>query len=251
VLISRFAAVYPLVRLAGGSSRTAFISSGNLSQISEFSLVIAALGVSLGHLTDPLMSAILYAMTITAIASSYMIKYNHQIHYFFSKIMRRRDPQALKKETKETRNCPIIILGLHRGSQYLIEMIAKKMPMLLPQILVIDYNIEALTKLRSIGVAGYLGDISRADVLEKAGISRANIIIATIPPMLLKGTSISRLVELCRGLAPHAEIIASADFKSQIAEMKEAGASRIIMPYYVAGEECADIVISLSGRILE
>ncbi|HNX60700.1 MAG TPA: NAD-binding protein, partial [Spirochaetota bacterium] len=136
------------------------------------------------------------------------------------------------------------------GSQALIEMIGKRAPDLIPYLLVIDYNAEILKKLKSAGIEGYLGDISRIETLEKAGISRAQVIVATIPQMLLKGIDNERLIRTLRQIAPGASIIASADFKNQVSFLEQAGADRVILPYFLAGDQCAEMVIGILGRTL-
>jgi Kef-type K+ transport system membrane component KefB len=249
MIVSRFLTIYPLVRISGGSKRTSFLSSLNLTQVSEFSLVILATGIAGGALTDREISPILYLMALSAITSSYFVRYGHSIHTFMSRYFGFK----MKSESipfVADRDFPIMILGLHRGSQALIEMIVKRAPHLIPHICVVDYNAEILNQLRKTGIAGHLGDISRMETLEKAGISRARVVISTIPQMLLKGTDSARLIRMVRQLSPNASIIASADFKNQVPALEEAGADRVILPYFVAGEECADMVIGIMGRIL-
>ena len=73
VIVSRFLTVYPLLSIAGSGRRTSFIASLNLAQISEFSLVVAALGVGLGHIEPRMMSLIIYAMAITSVLALSLI----------------------------------------------------------------------------------------------------------------------------------------------------------------------------------
>ena len=132
--------------------------------------------------------------------------------------------------------------------QAVIEMIARKSPEHLNEILVIDYNAEVLADLKRIGVSGHIGDISRAEVLEQAGIAHASVIVATIPEMLIKGIDSVRLVKLCRLLSPHSTIIASADFKNRVSSLQDAGAQKVVLPYFLAGEACADLIITKMKR---
>jgi Kef-type K+ transport system membrane component KefB len=243
VIVSRLIAVYPFIRIAGGSSRTAFISSLGLSQVSEFSLIIMGAGIASGQLTSHQMSVLLYVMAIMAVLSSYALRKSHSVYSMIERIFRLT--KSDKTADADQKKYPIVVLGYHRGTQYFIEMLAKKSPDLLESVVVIDYNKEAMNKLSQSGVAGHLGDMSRLEVLERAGVKEAKIIIATIPTMLIKGTRIELLVKMCRQLAPDASIIASADFRSQIEEMKIAGADKIILPYLNAGDQCAAEVISI------
>jgi Kef-type K+ transport system membrane component KefB len=243
LVVSRFIAVYPLVRLAGGGGRTGFVSSVSLSQMSEFSLILMSAGLAAGQIAGRQMSVLLYVMTFTAILSSYAARYSHPAYTFFSRLLGGK-PEAEEK-TAVKKKYPVIVLGFHRGSQYFIEMLAKRAPSLLDSVCVIDYNIEAKNKMAAMGVASHLGDFTRVEVLESAGVSHARVIIATIPSMLIKGAVISTLVKQCRVLAPEASIIASADFRSQIDEMKSAGADKIILPYLGAGDQCVTEVMDI------
>src|SRR3954463_16384976 len=86
---TRFLSLYPLLAWSGAGRRTAFISSLNLSQISEFSLVIASLGVVYKHIGQGTVAVTIYAMAITAVLSSYGIRYNHQLFQCFDRLMAR------------------------------------------------------------------------------------------------------------------------------------------------------------------
>src|SRR3954465_391402 len=66
-IASRFLSVCPLLMFTGAGRRTAFITSLNLAQISEFSLVIAAIGLGYGHLGAGTVAVTIYAMAVTAV----------------------------------------------------------------------------------------------------------------------------------------------------------------------------------------
>lgn len=247
VIVSRFLTVYPLLALSGSGRRTSFIASLNLAQISEFSLVIASLGVAYGHINKGIMSVILYSMAVTSVLSSYAIKYNHELYLLFEKMLgyfgiksgRIGEPEA----AKEHKSYPIVILGFHRGARALVERIMSLKPEILEQILVIDFNPEFLAELKNIGIAGLFGDISSMDTLKHAHIEGSQIILSTIPDMLLKGTNNLKIVKTCRAIAPRATIIATADFSTQIEELKLAGANEVILPYSLAGEYLSNYLL--------
>src|SRR6185503_7913438 len=91
-ILSRFATVFPLIALTGGGRRAAFVTSLNLAQISEFSLVIASLGVSFGHIGQETVAGVIYAMAITAVVSSYAIRFSHPLFLAFDKLIGTKQP---------------------------------------------------------------------------------------------------------------------------------------------------------------
>ena len=246
VFLSRFFVVYPLVRLAKGSDRAGFISSLNLVQVSEFSLVIASFGLSYGHINDFHMSIALYAMAITAIISSYAIKFNHLIFNLYRKI----NPTGfgdvkLKNKTDDKtreRKRTVFMLGYHKGAQAMVDFLAQWSPETLEKMVALDYNQEVLKELQHKKVSGVFGDLGNASALEHIGLENAELIILTIPDHLLKGTNNLTLVKNCRKIAPKAKIISIGENRTHAERLKMAGADNVIMPNHYMGELLAKIV---------
>lgn len=251
VIASRFLTIYPLLALSGSGRRTCFITSLNLAQISEFSLVIASLGLTYGHIGAPLRSLIIYAMAFAAILSSYLIKYNHEIYLLFAKLTERISAFGKveeRDEPKEQGAHPIVMLGFHRAAEAFIDCVKQNHPKLLSKILVVDFNPEMLKKLEAERVHAIFGDISSVDTLTHTHIEQAQIIISSIPDMMLKGVSNLWLVQTCRTLAPEAAIVATAETREQAEALKIAGAHRVILPYYLMGDDLLEYVQAWEAR---
>ncbi len=245
LILSRFLSVIPILLFTGGSLRTGFITSLNISQLSEFSLVVASIGVGLGHISSDLLAVLIYTMALTSITSSYFIKYNHQIYKVFQGLLNKAGPKTgqADKDAAEP-DYSIFILGCHRGAMSFLQTVTEKCPHFLPRIIVIDFNLEVLKELKSMQVKGVFGDISQLDTLAHLHMDKAQVIISTIPDVLLKGTSNLDLVKKCRSIAPEAVIIATADQSSQIEELKRHGANEVLLPYSMAGDYLADYLES-------
>ncbi len=250
VVLSRFVSVYPLLKLSGAGPRAAFISSLNLSQVSEFSLVIAGLGLASKHIGQDTVAMITYAMAITAVLSSYGIRYNHGLFVLYDRLRRRLGlGYALGSEAqaKEGHVHPIAILGFHRTARALVEALGRREPAILSKIVVVDFNMEVLEELRGKGIAGIFGDISSLDTLEHAHLGEAKLLMCTIPDMLLKGTDNQHLVRTCRAIAPQAMIVATADDERHERRLRSDGASHVHRPHDLAGEHLAGLVAEALG----
>lgn len=246
VIISRFLTIYPILSLAGSGRRTSFIASLNLSQVSEFSLVVAAIGVGYGHIEPRLMSLIIYAMAITSVLSSYFIKGNHEAYLMFERLLSRMGFPSQAKDAaadEQGGHYPVILLGFHRGARAFIDRLETTAPDLLKKILVIDFNLEVLQELNDRNVKGVFGDISSRDTLEHAHVAHADVILSTIPDMLLKGTNNRSMVTTCRAIAPNAVIVATADSVDQIETLKTCGANEVLLPYALIGDHLAQFVV--------
>lgn len=249
VILSRFLILYPLLRMSGTGPRNAFIASLNLSQMSEFSLVITSIGISLGHVTPWFMSVMIYSMAISAILSSYFIRYNNRIYSILSSIIHLLKGSEELEASKESELREIFILGYHRGARALVDAISMEIPEFLHRIKIIDFNQEVVRDLQSKSIACEYGDISNMEALEHAGIKHAKIIVSTIPDLLLRGVDGAGLVRMCRKMNPEAHIIASADLQHQIEPVKKSGATTVLQPYSIVATEMTWMLQKILGHL--
>jgi Kef-type K+ transport system membrane component KefB/voltage-gated potassium channel Kch len=243
VFISRFASVYPLVVMTGGGRRAGFVASINLAQISEFSLVIASLGVTYGHIGKGTVAITIYAMAIMAVLSSYAIRYSHPLYQLFERLMGKahvRTPDEL--EAAAAHPPDIVLLGYHRCARALVEAVEMRDRELLKRILVIDFNPVALEEVKERGIAALFGDIASIEVLKHAHINHASFIVSTIPDLLLKGVSNVELVRMCKAVAPRATIIATADDTVHEQRLRAEGAGGAVRIYEMAADALVEAV---------
>jgi Kef-type K+ transport system membrane component KefB len=247
---SRFITIYPLLKLSGAGRRTAFITSLNLAQISEFSLVIASLGVVYKHISPGTVAVTIYAMAITCVMSSYAIRFSHPLYLAFDRLMGRIGFGRAGESDEVAQghsDRPVVLLGFHRTSQALLDLVETEQPSLMHSFKVIDFNPENLRKLKERGVEGTFGDLGSLDTLHHAHLHDARLIVSTIPDMLLKGTNNLALVKGLREIAPHAAIVAMADDDRHETELLAAGATMTVKPYDLTAER----LVSVAQRAAE
>lgn len=68
----------------GYRKRTGFLAGLTVAQISEFSLILGALGLSLGHINAETQGLITLVGLITISASTYMIIFSHPLYEWLS-----------------------------------------------------------------------------------------------------------------------------------------------------------------------
>ncbi|ABF41773.1 transporter, CPA2 family (2.A.37) [Candidatus Koribacter versatilis Ellin345] len=246
--LSRFLTVFPVLHRFKEGNRASFLPALNLGQISEFSLVICALGVSVGHISDRILSVVLYTLVITSVTSTYAIMASHRIFTFVNRgliavgIHDLGDP-AGEMEKPEPR--PIVFLGFSRASSSMLVELLEMEPERKDEIAIIDFNPEAKAELDRRGLHVIYGDISHRDVLHHAGVEEAKLVISTIPDSLLKGTSNLKLLRMIRGLAPEADVIVTAEFFSHARELYAAGATFVFIPRLMSAVDLAGAVFAI------
>lgn len=91
VLIGNPAIVLLILMAMGYRQRTGFLAGLTVAQISEFSLIFMAMGVSLGHVGRDALGLVALVGLITIAASTYLITYSHQLYDWLAPMLRRID----------------------------------------------------------------------------------------------------------------------------------------------------------------
>jgi voltage-gated potassium channel Kch len=110
---------------------------------------------------------------------------------------------------------------------------------MLAEIIVVDFNPLVYERLLKLGVRVAYGDITQRDVLHHAGVSHVEIIICSLPNMVLKGANNMKLLRQLRELNPAAKIVVHAELLSDIPALYKAGASYVSVPRLL---EAADLL---------
>src|SRR5205807_7419776 len=88
VIASRLVVVPILYALRLGL-RTSIIPAINLAQVSEFSIVIASLGVTLGQIRQDVLTIVIVTFAVTSVVSTYMINFSHPIQRLLTSVFKK------------------------------------------------------------------------------------------------------------------------------------------------------------------
>ena len=245
VLVTRLVTVAPATRLARQGLRTGIVASLDLAQISEFSLVILAIGVGYGHVTVALQNAVLPAMLLAAVVSTYLITFNDAIARALVRIARRLgvkerggdfEARAANGERRD-----IVLLGCFREGLALLERIEAERPALKKRILVVDFNPGLQQRLEASGFAYAYGDLAHPETLLHLGLADARLIVSTIPDSFLKGTDNHTLLLQARQIAPQAQVIVTAEDPATEEDLHEHGAA-VVVPAELTAARLLDLI---------
>jgi Kef-type K+ transport system membrane component KefB len=255
LIITRFLSVFPILYLLNNGHRISLLSSINLSQLSEFSLVIASLGIKQGHIGPDILTIIVFIFVITSVTSTYMIKYNGPLQAFLSKIfllLRIKDIKDLPEEEVPKLAKEIAILGFFRVASSLVKEMENLDTSLKEKLIVVDFNPVVHQKLQAHGIKVVYGDISHLETLHHAGVAAAKIVISTIPDTMLKGTDNLKIIKKMRKLCPHAKVIVTAESSARALKMYSEGADYVLLPRVISAKHLIEVlVVMLSGSVEE
>lgn len=231
-MTSRFLGIYLVLYLLKAGHRAALLASINLSQVSEFTLVIIALGISFGHVDQAVQTQAIWVFSFLAVASTYIIKYNDTIQRYLTKRLTKLGlaDVAVTQTADQEKEYPIVMLGFYRNASAIVHDMAKQHPEWIKDLKVIDTNPIVKERLDDMKILCHYGDISHKDTLEHAHIHHAKLVMCTIPDFILKGTDNARLLKQIRQICPDARVIVTAQSPSQARELYAQGASYVIQP---------------------
>ena len=252
VIVSRIVVVPILYALRLGL-RTSIVPAINLAQVSEFSIVIASLGVSIRpqQISQDVLTIVIITFAVTSVVSTYMINFSHPIQKVLTtafKALGLKDLDADKgAATEEERNYPVILLGFFRDTSSILyefehEGSAKESRDFVEKILVIDYNPTVMHELRRRGIRCVYGDIAHIDTLRHAGLQRAELVVSSITDDVLRGTSNLRLMQSVHNLAPDARMVLTTEHIPQALQFYEQGADFVFIPRLYSAAACARIL---------
>ncbi|MCS6927331.1 MAG: cation:proton antiporter [Candidatus Binatia bacterium] len=262
LIASRFLSVFPVLYLMRYGHRVSVLPAINLAQMSEFSLVIASLGLAMGHIDQQTVSLIICVFALTSIASTYMIPASHTLAQMWSRWLTRFRvpdlPHALETEAGHRAVKPprVVFLGFFRQASAILHEFelasrdGRRHP-LLDDLLVIDFNPVVHRELQRRGIRCLYGDIAHGDTLKHAELHDAALVVVTLPDTILKGTSNAKLLQQLRRLCPAAKVVVTAEGTRQALALYEQGADYVVIPYLHSAAQIARIIEDYSPARLE
>jgi Kef-type K+ transport system membrane component KefB len=255
LVVSRFLSITPILAALRSGTRLSFVPALNLSQISEFSLVICTIGVGLGHLDERTLAVVVFMLVITSVTSTYAITKNHEIYTWITPLLRRIGIKDAEEDDQTGTHAvarPVVFLGFARVASSLLHEMLERDPSAAGQISVVDFNPQVRDGLVRRGVHAIYGDVSHADTLHHANIHSARVVVCTIPDSILKGTSNARLLRQVQALAPHSQVIVTSDILDDARTLYQEGAAFVFVPRYMGTLDIADAINAvLEDRIDE
>ncbi len=220
-------------------NRTSFLASITVAQISEFSLVLMAVGQSLGHVSAADVALVSATGIVTITLSSYLILYGDKIYRFLETPLGRlfperpRDPYVANRQSLQNH---IVLVGCEQMGWDILEFLKKKYRKEL--VLAVDFNPEIVKILTASGYNAVFGDISDPEVLEELELSKAKLIIITDPDF---GDS-DHLIKFAKSKNYKGPVIACAYWLHDAVRLYEVGADYVVVPEDVGGRHVARLL---------
>ena len=237
VLVGNPVIVMIIMGYMGYRRRTSFMAGLLVAQISEFSLIVAALGLDLGHINPETMGLITLVGVVTIFVSTYMILYSEPLYRALSgalAIFERKNPyrEAAADSAHPLPELDVILVGLGKYGSSLCEFLRHRSM----KILGVDFDPAALEYWRGRGLSVLYGDIADLGIYEQLPLARARWIISTVRSKTLNLELVNRLRD--RGYRGKLALTATSDAEGET--YANLGVHVVFRPFRDAAEQAAD-----------
>lgn len=236
VLIGNPFIVMAIMGYMGYRKRTGFMAGLTVAQISEFSIVFVAMGVSLGHVGGDALGLVTLVGLVTISVCTYLVL-NSQTLYEKLKsslgVFERRTPFREHMAEQKSEPMPaVIVFGLGRYGGRLMQRLQNQGI----NTLGVDFDPEAVRRIRHHGLNVRFGDAEDAELPASLPLAEVCWAVST-----LHDTGINRaLITALREHGYTGQIAVAAQSEEDTHVLKKAGAELIFHPYFDAAEYAAD-----------
>ncbi|MCP6720238.1 MAG: cation:proton antiporter [Patescibacteria group bacterium] len=228
VLIGNPLIVLIIMGLMGYRRRTSFLAGVTVAQISEFSLILAALGFKLGHINEGVVALITAVGVVTITLSTYLIVHADWIFKRLSRLLRIFERRNTKKEAfiAEEFKKPIVLIGCGRTGASIAFNLPKE------KLLIIEFDPEVIDQLKRHGIDYIFGDITDSEIFEKANFKEARLVVSTSPNL---EDNLTLLTEL-KLLEKRPRIILRAQTEREAEVLYREGADYVLLTTFTSGQ---------------
>lgn len=227
--------VWLLMRLMLYKQRVAFYTGLLFGQISEFSIILVALGERASLIPPSLASLVSFVGLFTMVISAYLIIDNEKVYALLRPVLRfYKDRNGAVAEEKEALSDHIVLFGCHRmGRSVLVHLKKQK-----NKVLIVDFDPEAVERLRKEGWNVIYADISDTEVYDQLNLSKASMVVSTVNDLKDNLLMLSEIKRRRLSLS----VVVDAETNEDAQELYKAGATYVIFPHFVGGLHLADLV---------
>jgi len=228
IIIGNPLVVMIVMGIEGFTKRTGFLAGLTVAQIGEFSLIVAALGVKVGHISNEILSLITLTSLMTIGICTYLVLYSNRIYPFLSKYLSIFEKKKIREKRKIDKEIDAILFGYNRigfGLLTSLKRIKKKY-------LVVDFNPETIANLNKLGIPAVYGDVDDEILLRELPLKKLKIAISTIPDFETN----ELLIEILKCENPDVIVIVRAHTIDDAMELYKKGADYVLTPHFLGGE---------------
>lgn len=244
VLIGNPLIVMAIMGYMGYRKRTGFLAGLTVAQISEFSIVFVAMGISLGHVGQDALGLTTLVGIVTIALSTYMILYSHPLYERLAPWLgwfERKQPYrelAVDAPAHAEARYDVVVFGLGRYGGRL----ARRLHENGVRVLGVDFDPEVVRDLAERGVSLRFGDGQDPDFLDSLPLDGVPWAVSALPDL----ESNRALLHALSARRFGGEVAIVARDEAQGTALKQAGAPIVLYPF----RDAVDFVVEHLAQMI-
>ena len=237
VLIGNPLIVMAIMGYMGYRRRTGFMAGLTVAQISEFSIVFVAMGITLGHVGVQALSLTTLVGLVTITLSTYMILYAQPLYERLApwlRVFERRQPFreiAAESQAGSVQTAEAIVFGLGRYGSRLFEQLRADGI----DAIGVDFDPEAVSEMQGRGLPVLFGDGEDPDFLESLPLRQVRWVITSFP----QWESNRALLHALRAAHYGGQVVGAVRDAAHGRALADAGVTHILNPFDDAADHAA------------
>ena len=216
------------------TKRTSFMTGINLSQISEFSIILVVLAQSAGLVSAQLSAIITLVAIITIATSTYLMKYDDWLFRKLEKNLHLFERSIVNESQHRAKEYPLVMFGYLNGGDKFI----KTFRAMRKRFVVIDYDPEVIEELERKHIEFLYGDATDPELLADIDFEKSKLVVNTIADHFVNVA----LVRHVHHHNPDAIMICYSNDFNEAAELYRLGASYVMLPHFIGSEQLSTFI---------
>ncbi len=245
VLIGKPLIVLVIMGMMRYRRRTSALTGLTLAQISEFSLILVALGVRVGHIDESVLGLVTLVGLITIWLSTYLIIYSQPIFERLSRylaIFERTQPGEEQHGIHEG-DIDVIIYGAGRHGALIAEGLGSQGQ----HVMLVDIDPDALDRCRRDGLNVIYGDAEDPEFMLSLPLDQASWVVSTV-----RGLDANlALLHGLRAASFEGKVAITAHDALEAARLEAENVDIVVAPFAVAAERVIDTLAATAAEARE
>lgn len=218
------------------TEQTSYKVAIHLSQISEFSVILAVLAFSTGVVEQHVVNLMTLTALLTIGVSTYLMHYDDKIFRLIAASLRfiERPTPQLESSASHAATYKLILFGYHKGGHEFINAFRD----MRKRYVVVDYNPDVIEIMERQHINHVFGDATDYELLEEIGVHKAELVVSTITDL---DTNLL-LVRHVNQWNPEGVFICHANSYDHAAQLYEHGAAYVMLPHFIGSEQMSSFI---------
>ena len=229
LIAGKFGIFFGLIDRLKFTPETSFKASLNMTQISEFSIILGSLAVTEGIIGEQMLGFISLVTITTMGFSSYLLNFNHAIYSRFDHLLKKYEAEEKSDVDIDRLEGHVLVIGYNMVSDRVLDLLEQQYG----DVVVVDKKPENTEELSQSPYEYIYGDFKHGEIRKASGIKTAALIISMARDMKVNH-------HILRDTDRNTPVFLEAENFEDAAELYDLGAEYVMIENIVTADKMAD-----------